>query len=169
MNRLIALGITIGVLGVVTAPVPGRSGGGTVAPRFPLRSRDGDDMGAAHPAMIYLVKGVDVIFIAVKFPVRAARSADWMDLVDDFTQATRREPGNLFFEWSRSVEDPNEFVLVEAFRDAEAGREHVQSAHFKEAMEVMSYAVGETPKIVSIEVPDREGWDLMGEITPREA
>ncbi|MER6384206.1 putative quinol monooxygenase [Streptomyces sp. NPDC001250] len=110
-----------------------------------------------------------MIFITVKFPVRPERSADWMDLVDDFTQATRREPGNLFFEWSRSVDNPHEFVLVEAFRDADAGREHVESAHFKQATEAMSYAVAATPKIVSIEIPDREGWDLMGEVSPREA
>lgn len=108
-----------------------------------------------------------MIFITVKFPVRPEHSAHWLDLVDDFTQATRQEPGNLFFEWSRSVDDPNEFFLVEAFRDAEAGRQHVQSAHFKAAMDALSYAVAETPKIVSTEIPDRDGWDLMGEITPR--
>ncbi|MFD1832534.1 putative quinol monooxygenase [Streptomyces desertarenae] len=110
-----------------------------------------------------------MIFITVKFPVRPERSADWMDLVDEFTRATRREPGNLFFEWSRSVDNPNEFFLVEAFRDGEAGREHVESAHFKQAVEAMSYAVAATPQIVSIEVPDREGWDLMAEVSPREA
>ncbi|MFF5856976.1 MULTISPECIES: putative quinol monooxygenase [unclassified Streptomyces] len=110
-----------------------------------------------------------MIFITVKFPVRPERSADWIDLVDDFTQATRSEPGNLFFEWSRSVDDPNEFVLVEAFRDADAGREHVESAHFRQAMETMSYAVAATPKIVSVEIPDREGWAPMAEVSPRQA
>jgi hypothetical protein len=33
---------------------------------------------------------------------------------------------NPFFDWSRSVDDPNEFVLVEAFRDGDAGAAHVQ-------------------------------------------
>jgi quinol monooxygenase YgiN len=120
-------------------------------------------MGAAHPAMIYLVKGVDVIFIAVKFPVRAERSADWMDLVDDFTQATRREPGNLFFEWSRSVEDPNTYVLVEGFTDDGAGP-HVNSDHFKKAInDQLPQALAHTPKIISKQV-DGEGWGPMGEI-----
>src|SRR5690606_39813405 len=33
-----------------------------------------------------------MIFIAVKFPVRPERSAEWMDLVAEFTAATRAEP-----------------------------------------------------------------------------
>ncbi|KNB50765.1 putative quinol monooxygenase [Streptomyces caatingaensis] len=110
-----------------------------------------------------------MIFITVKFPVRPERSEEWLDIVRDFTEATRAEPGNLFYEWSRSVDDPNEYVLVEGFRDAEAGREHVESAHFRQAMEDLSYAIAAKPKIISVELPDRHGWDLMGELSPREA
>ena len=51
--------------------------------------------------------------------------------MDDFTQATRAEPGNIFFEWSRSVDNPDQFVLVEAFQD-DAAAAHVNSGHFKE-------------------------------------
>ena len=57
-----------------------------------------------------------MIFIVVKFTVRPEYSEQWIDLVDDFTQATRQEAGNLWFEWSRSVENPDQFVLLEAFR-----------------------------------------------------
>lgn len=109
-----------------------------------------------------------MIFITVKFTVRPERSEEWLDLVDDFTRATRNEPGNLFFEWSRSVTDPNQFVLVEGFRDGEAGKEHVESAHFKAAMDTMSYAIATTPQIVSTEIPGQDGWNLMGEVSPRE-
>ncbi|MEW2530219.1 MULTISPECIES: putative quinol monooxygenase [unclassified Streptomyces] len=110
-----------------------------------------------------------MIFITVKFTVRPERSEDWLDLVDDFTRATRDEPGNIFFEWSRSVDNPHQFVLVEAFRDGEAGREHVESAHFAAAMETMSYAIASTPQIVSTEIPGMDGWGAMGEVSPREA
>ncbi|MBB5936555.1 putative quinol monooxygenase [Streptomyces zagrosensis] len=108
-----------------------------------------------------------MIFITVKFTVRPERAEDWLDLVADFTEATRSEPGNLFFEWSRSVTNPHQFVLVEAFRDGEAGREHVESAHFKAGTDAMSYAVAETPQIVSTEIPDMDGWGQMGEVSPR--
>jgi len=83
-----------------------------------------------------------VIFIVVKFPVRPERVDGWLALVNDFTEATRAEPGNLFFDWSRSVDDPNEFVLLEAFRDGDAGAAHVQSDHFKAAMAELAPRTG---------------------------
>ncbi|UUN26744.1 putative quinol monooxygenase [Streptomyces sp. FIT100] len=110
-----------------------------------------------------------MIYITVKFTVRPERADDWLELVDGFTRATRSEPGNLFFEWSRSVDDPHQFILVEAFRDADAGREHVESEHFRVAMEDMSYAIATRPQIVSAEIPGMDGWGEMGETAPREA
>lgn len=109
-----------------------------------------------------------LIFIVVKFPIRPERSSEWLSLVNDFTQATRSEEGNVFFEWSRSVDNPHQFVLVEAFRDGDAGGEHVNSGHFKAAMEWMPDVVAEKPAIVNVEVP-QDGWGTMAEITPRGA
>jgi quinol monooxygenase YgiN len=102
-------------------------------------------------------------FIVVKFQTRPEWTDRWLDLVADFTAATRAEPGNLWFEWSRSVEDPAEFVLVEAFTDDGAGP-HVQSAHFQKAIGELGQALMHTPRIVSRQV-DGTGWDEMGEIT----
>ena len=67
-----------------------------------------------------------MIFIVVKWTIKPERSGEWLSLVDDFTQATRNEPGNIFFEWSRSVDNPDQFVLVEAFQD-DAAAAHVNS------------------------------------------
>ena len=58
-----------------------------------------------------------MILIIVKFPVKPGLADEFIEAVGPFTSATRAEPGNKWFEWSRSVEDPNEFVLVEAFND----------------------------------------------------
>jgi quinol monooxygenase YgiN len=107
-----------------------------------------------------------MIFIVVKWAVRPERSAEWLGLVADFTRDTRAEPGNLFFEWSRSVNDPNEFVLVEAFADGAAGVRHVGSDHFKAAMSWMPDVVAATPRIVNVEVPG-DGWSRMAEVSPR--
>lgn len=104
-----------------------------------------------------------MIFIAVRYKVRPEYSERWLALVDDFTQATRAEPGNLWFDWSRSVDDPNEFVLIEAFRDAKAGEEHVGTEHFKQAMQTMPVALAETPRIINAEIPG-DDWSLMGEL-----
>ncbi|SNR34768.1 Quinol monooxygenase YgiN [Haloechinothrix alba] len=106
-----------------------------------------------------------MIFIAVKFTVRAERAEEWLTLVDDFTRATRAEPGNLFFEWSRSVDDPNQFVLLEGFESAQAGEEHVNSAHFAAAMTWMPDVIAKTPEIINVETSGN-GWSEMAELTP---
>lgn len=101
-------------------------------------------------------------FIVVKFPVKPEHVDSWVERVTPFTEATRREPGNLFFEWSRSVEDSNEFVLVEAFTDEGAGP-HVNGDHFKKFIAETPEALSRTPKIISRQV-DGDGWEPMGEL-----
>jgi quinol monooxygenase YgiN len=102
-------------------------------------------------------------FIVVKFTTKPDWSERWLDLVHEFTQATRAEPGNLWFDWNRSVDNLNEFVLVEAFTDEGAGP-HVNSDHFKKAMQDMPQALAFTPRIISRQI-DGDGWDEMGELT----
>ena len=106
-----------------------------------------------------------MIFIVVKFPVRPERVDDWLALVEGFTRDTRAEPGNVFFEWSRSVDDPHEFVLVEAFADGAAGEAHVRSAHFARAVQDLPPALARTPQIVNVEV-GQDGWGPMAEMQP---
>lgn len=106
-----------------------------------------------------------MIFIVVKFTVHADKADEWPALVDEYTQAVRDEPGNIFFEWSRSLDSPNDYVLVEAFQDG-AGEAHVNTDHFKKAMAWMPDVVATTPGIVYTEPPG-DGWGEMAEITPR--
>ena len=104
-----------------------------------------------------------MIFIVAKFPVKPEHADRWPEIVADFTRGTRSEPGNLWFDWSRSVDDPYEFVLVEAFRDGQAGERHVKSDHFQRAMNAMPVALVETPKIINFEV-EGDDWSRMGEL-----
>lgn len=105
-----------------------------------------------------------MIFIVVKFTVRPEFVDAWLPAVESFTTATRAEEGNLWFDWSRSVDDPNQFVLVEAFKEGDAGAIHVKSEHFKAAIEMMPTMLAKTPEIVNVQVPG-EGWSEMGEMT----
>lgn len=105
-----------------------------------------------------------MIFIVVKFSVRPECRQTWLEGVAGFTEATRDEPGNLWFEWSQSVADENEFVLVEAFRDAEAGAAHVSSPHFRAAMELMPSLLASTPRIINTEVPGTD-WSTLSELS----
>jgi len=104
-----------------------------------------------------------VIFITAKFKVKPEHAGAWARLTQEFTEATRAEPGNLWFDWSRSLDDPTEYVLVEAFRDGDAGGAHLQSAHFAAATVALPQYLVETPKIVSQTV-DQDDWSELGEM-----
>ncbi|BBC96083.1 putative quinol monooxygenase [Streptomyces griseofuscus] len=105
-----------------------------------------------------------MIFIVVKFPVKPEHTEAWPQHVEAFTRATRAEPGNLWFEWSRSLEDPDTYVLVEAFRDG-TGEAHVQSDHFRAGLEAMRPLLRRTPDIVSTTIEGADGWNAMGELS----
>lgn len=103
-----------------------------------------------------------MIFIVVKFTAKPEHVDDWMERVSDFTRSTRSEQGNLWFEWSRSLETPNQFLLVEAFAD-DAAEAHVKSAHFSAGLAAMRPMLTKTPEIVNVQVPGST-WSEMGEL-----
>jgi quinol monooxygenase YgiN len=104
-----------------------------------------------------------MIFIVVKHPVRHQYAEGWPSLVDEFTAATRAEPGNISFDWYRSVEDPDLYILVEAFQDGAAGQAHVNSVHFRAAMAELPKWLSGGPEIVNVEVPG-QGWSAKAEM-----
>jgi quinol monooxygenase YgiN len=104
-----------------------------------------------------------MIFIVVKFKPKPENVEKFPELVAKFTAATRNEPGNMWFDWSRSLEDPSEYVLVEGFRDDNAGKEHVTSDHFKKFIAEAPGWLASTPLIISQTI-DADGWSEMGEM-----
>jgi quinol monooxygenase YgiN len=108
-----------------------------------------------------------MIFITAKFKIRQEYADRWPQIAASFTQATRNEPGCLWFSWSRSLDDPQEYVLLEAFRDQEAGVAHVTSAHFKEAQRTLPSHLVKTPQIVNVTVP-QDDWSPLGEFAVTE-
>jgi quinol monooxygenase YgiN len=55
------------------------------------------------------------------------------------------------------------YVLVAAFRDAEAGAAHANSEHFKQALREMPRTLASTPKILTQTV-DATDWSEMAEL-----
>ena len=104
-----------------------------------------------------------MIFIAAKFLVRPEHADDWPAISGPFTEATRAEPGCLWFDWSRSLADPTEYVLVEAFRDDAAGAAHVGSQHFRDAQQTLPQHLASTPRIVHASIP-QDDWSELGEL-----
>ncbi|WP_028474922.1 putative quinol monooxygenase [Nocardioides alkalitolerans] len=102
-----------------------------------------------------------MIFIVARFRVKPEHADDWISISRSFTEATRAEPGNHWFDWSRSVDDPQEYVLLEAFADDDAAGAHVNGAHFKQAQAELPPYLVETPRIVNTNV---DGWSELGEL-----
>lgn len=107
-----------------------------------------------------------MIFITAKFRVKPEHADQWPEISREFTEATRTEPGCKWFDWSRSIADPTEYVLVEAFENDEAGAMHVQSQHFKDAQETLPKYLSETPRIVHA-VVEQDDWSELGELAVR--
>ena len=104
-----------------------------------------------------------MILIVVKNPVRPEYADEWLTLVEPFTTATRAEPGNLSFDWFRSPDDPNLWLLVETFADGDAGKTHVESSHFQAAMNQLPKWLSDIPEILNVETP-QSGWAPMSEM-----
>ena len=108
-----------------------------------------------------------MIFITAKFQVKAEHADDWPQISRAFTEATRAEEGCLWFDWSRSLDDPTEYVLVEAFRDDAAGAAHVHSEHFSQATSHLPSYLVSTPRIVNVTVEGTD-WSELGEMAVAE-
>jgi quinol monooxygenase YgiN len=102
-----------------------------------------------------------MILICVKWRIKPEHADDWIELSREFSDATRAEPGNRFFDWSRSVEDPTEYVLIEGF-DEDAAGAHVGSEHFRKAQAELPQYVVETPRIRNVQ-GQPEAWDRLSE------
>ncbi len=108
-----------------------------------------------------------MILIVVKFPVRPERTDEWTTLAREYAAAVNQEEGSLFFEWSTSLDEPNTFVCVEGFRDADAGASHTKTPQFDRFISEAPHLVAAQPQIMYVDAPDLAGWGPMGEIQPR--
>lgn len=107
-----------------------------------------------------------MILINVRFRPRPEYVESFRDEVAAYTEATRAEEGCLFFDWFRSTDDPDEYLLIEGFKDAGA-EAHVQSRHFSNACEMFPRLLLETPQIINTSIPGKTEWDRMAEFQVR--
>jgi quinol monooxygenase YgiN len=104
-----------------------------------------------------------LIFITARFRIKPEHADAWPEISRAFTEACRAEPGCLWFDWARAVDDEDEYFLTEAFADDEAGAAHVQSDHFRTAQQELPNHLSETPRIVNFSVPGTD-WSDLGEM-----
>jgi autoinducer 2-degrading protein len=62
--------------------------------------------------------------------VKEAFVEQFIEATLDNARNTRKEPGNVRFDVSRCVDDPNRFLLYEAYRTTEDFKAHQQTQHY---------------------------------------
>lgn len=99
-------------------------------------------------------------FVAMlKFKVQAEWSSRWIELVSEITTLTKAEPGCLWFEWTRSVDNPNHFVLVEGFESEEAHQVHEAAEYVQRALpDLLAKLTEPIPRFVVASASNFDGW-----------
>lgn len=104
-----------------------------------------------------------MIFITARFHIEPEHADRWPEIASELTEGTRSEEGCLWYDWYRSVDDPNVYVVVEAFKDDRAAGAHVNSEHFVNARKELPQYLARTPEIVNFTV-DQDDWSELGEM-----
>ncbi|MCD2197585.1 antibiotic biosynthesis monooxygenase [Actinomycetospora endophytica] len=107
-----------------------------------------------------------MIVINIVMPIRPEKTDEWLALADSYAKSVNSEEGCLYFKFSRSLTDENEYVCIEGFRDADAGAFHVQQPYVKNFFDTAPDLVSAQPQILYIDTP-HDGFGPMGEIQPR--
>ena len=94
-----------------------------------------------------------MILINLKIQIRADRRDEWLERITRYMEAVREEPGSASFDVYESIEAPNQFSIIEAFKSKEAGESHVQTDHFKDFLVWFPTVIGAALLIINTEVP----------------
>jgi len=98
-----------------------------------------------------------VLVITIRFTVRPEWTDRWLDLTREFTDATRAEDSNLWFRWSRDVEDPQVFYLSEGHRE-NGVEDHLRSPLIPKIQRDWPQALVDTPQVLKTTIPGDE-WE----------
>ena len=90
--------------------------------------------GSVQPA---LAADADTAYIVTYFETAPAATGKALGLLRQFGSASRKEAGNLRFEVLQRIGQPDEFVILEAWKDKDAHAAHAaaaQTAQFREKL-----------------------------------
>ena len=65
-----------------------------------------------------------MILINIKMQIRPEKMDEWLALADSYARDVNSEEGCLFFQFSRSLTDANEFIRIEGFTAHVVAGEH---------------------------------------------
>lgn len=99
-----------------------------------------------------------IVFVDVH--VKPDRVAAFREASVANASASVREPGCARFDVVQRTDDPTRFVLVEAYRDAQAAAAHKETAHYQRWRDAVADMMAEprsSQKYVNV-FPEDQGW-----------
>ena len=80
--------------------------------------------------------------------VPAANAEAYEALMNEVAEMSRRhEPGVVFYEWSRSVDEPDTYVVIEVYRDGDAHAAHMATPWVTHALPKCAGLIAGRPHI----------------------
>lgn len=107
-----------------------------------------------------------MILIVLKAQIRPDKRDEWLSGISEYKKNVNSEPGNISFDYHENFEKQNEFVIVEVFKDSQAGEDHVKTDHAQKFFDFMGSVVPEKPLINFQSEDGKDAWVEMGEVTP---
>jgi quinol monooxygenase YgiN len=68
--------------------------------------------------------------VSAHWRAKEGKEARLAAVIEEMTPPSRAEPGNLFYQAQRAVDDPQLFYLYEQYADEAAYEAHMDSEHF---------------------------------------
>lgn len=70
--------------------------------------------------------------VVAHYGTKPGATDEVLALLAGLAEATRKEPGNISYDFYRGVQDPAQVVILESYHDAEDFDRHRESQHFVE-------------------------------------
>jgi quinol monooxygenase YgiN len=68
--------------------------------------------------------------VAAKWRAKEGKEGRLAELCEEMTEPSRAEPGNVFYQAHRAVDDPRLFYLYEQYVDEAGYKAHMETEHF---------------------------------------
>ena len=102
-----------------------------------------------------------MLIVHVRIQVKPEQVAAFIEATRINARASREEPGVLRFDLVRDLASPDQFVLVEVYRDAQAPAAHKATAHYetwRDTVESMMASPRASTKYEAIDPTDPSAW-----------
>jgi quinol monooxygenase YgiN len=91
-----------------------------------------------------------MILVISRLRVRPEKRDEFLSAAQAALAPTRAEAGNMGYDISESLSEPNFFVVMERWKTHADSRSHLQSSHAQELLRVMAQCAAEMPRIEAI-------------------